>query len=231
VLAGLYISFGGHLFLVALSEGMGKVMGGAVFSVGLVLVVIAGAELFTGNIIMVIGTFSRLFAFRKLLRNWIAVYIGNFVGAFTFAILIWQSGLFGSDAGLNNLGAIAVKVAETKLTLTFEQCFIRGMFCNMLVVLAIIMAMMAKDITSKILCCILPIMTFVACGFEHCVANMFLIPIGLFAKGVPVLGQAVIFRNILPVTLGNIVGGVLILLIHPNRIRQISFLLQRYRRK
>jgi len=231
VLAGLYISFGGHLFLVALSEGMGKVMGGAVFSVGLVLVVIAGAELFTGNIIMVIGTFSRLFAFRKLLRNWIAVYIGNFVGAFTFAILIWQSGLFGSDAGLNNLGALAVKVAETKLTLTFEQCFIRGMFCNMLVVLAIIMAMMAKDITSKILCCILPIMTFVACGFEHCVANMFLIPIGLFAKGIPIFGQAVIFRNILPVTLGNIVGGIVILLIHPNRIRQIGFLLQQYRRK
>ena len=98
----------------------------------------------------------------------------------------------------------------------------------MLVILAIVMATMSKDIASKILCCILPIMTFVACGFEHCVANMFLIPIGLFAKGVPAMEQFVMFKNILPVTLGNIVGGILILLIHPNRIRQVHLLLQKF---
>jgi len=231
ILAGLYISFGGQLFLVALAEGLSKVTAGAVFSVGLVLVLIAGAELFTGNIIMLIGTFSKLFAFRNTLRNWIIVYLGNFAGAFVFTVLIWKSGLMGDCDNLSKIGVLAAKIAEAKLALTFNQCLIRGIFCNMLVILAIIMATMSKDVISKIFCCILPIMTFVACGFEHCVANMFLIPIGLFAKGVPVLEQFVIFRNILPVTLGNIIGGVLILLIHPNRIRQIQFLLQKYRKK
>jgi formate/nitrite transporter len=228
LLAGLYIGFGAQLFLVALTEGMGKVVAGAVFSVGLVLVIIAGAELFTGNIIMLVGTISHIIALRNTLRNWIAVYIGNFVGAFAFAFLIWKSGLLGETGNLTGVGPLAVKIAEAKLSITFGQCFIRGVFCNMLVLLAIIMAMMSKDIVSKILCCVLPIMTFVACGFEHCVANMFLIPIGLFAKGIPVMDQFVMFKNILPVTLGNIGGGILILLIHPNRIRQVHYLLQKF---
>jgi len=88
------------------------------------------------------------------------------------------------------------------------------------------MATMSKDVISKIFCCILPIMAFVACGFEHCVANMYLIPIGLLAKGTPVWQHAIIFKNILPVTLGNIVGGIIILLIHPNRIRQLVYLIE-----
>ena len=228
ILAGLYIGFGAQLFLVALVEGMGKVVAGAVFSVGLVLVIIAGAELFTGNIIMLVGTISHIIALRNTLRNWVTVYIGNFLGAFIFAFLIWESGLLGDTESLVGVGPLAVKIAEAKLSITFTQCFIRGVFCNMLVILAIVMATMSKDIASKILCCILPIMTFVACGFEHCVANMFLIPIGLFAKGVPAMEQFVMFKNILPVTLGNIVGGILILLIHPNRIRQVHLLLQKF---
>ncbi|MBN1456440.1 MAG: formate/nitrite transporter family protein [Sedimentisphaerales bacterium] len=229
ILAGLYISFGGHLFLVALVEGMGKVVAGAVFSVGLVLVLVAGAELFTGNIIMLVGTVSHLVSLRNILRNWIAVYLGNFVGSFIFAVLIWESGLLGGPDELNGLGVLAVKVSQAKLAIPFSQCLIRGIFCNILVILAVIMVIMAKDITSKILCCVLPIMTFVACGFEHCVANMFLIPVGLFAKGVPAFEQFVMFKNILPVTLGNIIGGIFILLIHPNRIRQLKFLFQSYR--
>ena len=231
ILAGLYIGFGGHLFLVALAEGMGKVVGGAVFSIGLVLVVVAGAELFTGNIIMLIGTLATLFPFGRMIRNWATVYAGNFAGAFIFALLVWKSGLLGAHGALNDLGILAVKVAEAKLAISFQQCLIRGVFCNMLVILAIIMTIMSKDIISKILCCVLPIMTFVACGFEHCVANMFLIPIGLFAKGIPIIKQVIIFRNILPVTLGNIIGGLLILLLNPNIIQQISFLLRRYRKK
>ena len=227
ILAGLYISFGGHLFLVALTEGMGKVMAGAVFSVGLVLVLIAGAELFTGNIIMLVGTITHLIPFKLMLRNWITVYLGNFAGAFGFAFLIWKSGLMGNLDAPSQIGLLAEKVADAKLAISFSECLIRGIFCNMLVILSIIMVTLSKDVTSKILCCILPIMTFVACGFEHCVANMFLIPIGLFVKGTPAVEHVYMFKNILPVTLGNIIGGVSILLIHPNRIRQVQFLLEK----
>ncbi|MHC5173246.1 MAG: formate/nitrite transporter family protein [Planctomycetota bacterium] len=227
ILAGLYISFGGHLFLVALTEGMGKVMAGAVFSVGLVLVLIAGAELFTGNIIMLVGTITHLIPFKLMLRNWITVYLGNFAGAFGFAFLIWKSGLMGNLDAPSQIGLLAEKIADAKLAISFSECLIRGIFCNMLVILSIIMVTLSKDVTSKILCCILPIMTFVACGFEHCVANMFLIPIGLFVKGTPAVEHVYMFKNILPVTLGNIIGGVSILLIHPNRIRQVQFLLEK----
>ena len=221
ILAGLYISVGGHAFLVALEQGMGKIIGGAVFSVGLVLVVIAGAELFTGNIMMIVGAISTLFPIRKILKNWTVVYLGNFVGSFLFAFLIFKSGLLNTHLDINKLGQLAIKISENKLNLSFMECFIRGIFCNILVILAIIMSYFSKDIISKIFCCILPIMVFVASGFEHCVANMYLIPIGLFAKGVPFYKHYIMFQNLIPVTLGNIVGGLFIIIIHPNRIRQL----------
>jgi len=226
LLAGLYISIGGHIFLVALSQGLNKLIAGAAFSVGLVLVVIAGAELFTGNIIMTVGAVISRFTFLKMMRNWAVVYAGNFVASILYAILIYKSGLLGSINAPSALGEIAMKVADAKLNLTFTECFIRGIFCNMLVILAIIMAIMSKDIISKIACCVLPIMTFVACGFEHCVANMFLIPVGLLIKGFSLTGLHIIFKNIIPVTLGNIVGGLFILFIHPNRIRQLAHLIE-----
>jgi formate/nitrite transporter len=229
ILAGLYIALGAQVFLVALTEGMGKIVAGVAFSVGLVLVLIAGAELFTGNIIMIVGTMSHVIALRNTLRNWITVYLGNFCGALVCAILIWKSGLLAISDRPNAIALLSVNVAEAKLSLSFSECVIRGILCNMLVILAIIMATMSKDIVSKILCCILPIMTFVACGFEHCVANMYLIPLGLLSKGIPLSDQLVIFKNILPVTLGNIIGGLSILLIHPNRIRQIKFLIDKFK--
>lgn len=221
VLAGVYISFGGLVSLVALNEGMGRIAAGTVFSVGLVLVVIAGAELFTGNIIMIVGAITRQYSVGKLLRNWLAVYLGNWAGAYAFAGAVMAAGLLGSVGALNGLGALAATVADAKLALPFGEAFVRGVLCNMLVVLALIMAMLARDIVSKILCCMFPIMTFVACGFEHCVANMFLIPAGLLAKGMPLMDQWVMMRNLVPVTLGNIVGGLLILVLHPNRLRQL----------
>ncbi len=221
VLAGVYISFGGLVSLVALNEGMGRIAAGTVFSVGLVLVVIAGAELFTGNIIMIVGAITRQYSMGKLLRNWLAVYLGNWAGAYAFAVAVMAAGLLGSVGALNGLGTLAATVADAKLALPFGEAFVRGVLCNMLVVLALIMAMLARDIVSKILCCIFPIMTFVACGFEHCVANMFLIPAGLLAKGMPLADQWVMMRNLVPVTLGNIVGGLLILVLHPNRLRQL----------
>lgn len=225
VLAGIYIGFGGQVCMVALEQGLGRIVAGVVFSVGLVLVVIAGAELFTGNIIMTVGAVTRQFPVTRLVRNWTAVYAGNFIGAYVLALAVWGAGIYGTDGNPNSLGKLAMAMADAKLAFGFWSCVLRGILCNILVMLAIIMATMAKDIVSKIVCCVLPIMVFVACGFEHCVANMFLIPAGLLAGGHPLSGHGVIFRNILPVTLGNIVGGVLILFLHPNRIRQLKYLL------
>ncbi len=224
LLAGLYIGVGAHLFLVAMQAGMGRIVSGAVFGIGLVLVVVAGGELFTGNIIMVVGTLTRQFSLVKMLRNWAVVYVGNMAGAFLLVFLVQFSGLLSHNGAPTELGAFAAGVAEAKLKLSFGEAFFRGILCNMLVMLAIIMAILSKDIISKIACCILPIMAFVASGYEHCVANMYLLPAGLAAKGVPFMDQAVIFRNILPVTLGNLVGGIGILVLHPNRIRQLLVL-------
>jgi formate transporter len=221
LLAGVYISFGSHLFLVAMEQGMGRIVAGACFSVGLVLVVIAGAELFTGNITMVVGAISGLYSPLLLLKNWIVVYLGNLTGAFLLAYLVYKSGIFGHNRELSTMGSMAVKISDYKMSLAFNEAFIRGFFCNILVILGIIMSYFSKDVISKIVCVILPIMTFVASGFEHSIANMYLIPVGLFAKGYTISQQISMFQNVLPVTLGNIVGGLFIVLIHPNRIRQI----------
>ena len=227
ILAGIYISFGGLVSLVALSEGANRIVAGTVFSVGLVLVVIAGAELFTGNIIMIVGAITRKFPASSLLRNWGSVYFGNCLGAYGFAALVTLTSILGPPEALTPLGRTAVRVAEAKLAQGFGDAFVRGILCNMLVALALNMAITAKDVISKIVCCILPIMTFVACGFEHCVANMLLIPLGLFAKGVPLWQQGCLFGSLIPVTLGNIVGGIAILVLHPSRIRQLIFLYRR----
>jgi formate/nitrite transporter len=224
VLAGLYISFGGQLFLVTVASGMSEVIGGVMFSVGLILVVIAGAELFTGNVTIIIGVLSGVIKKRKMLANWVTVYIGNFLGSILFAWFMSRSGLFGTPGALNDLGEMAAQVAAAKLAIPFWQAVIRAVFCNMLVILAIIMSVMAKDIVSKIFAIVFPIAAFVACGFEHSVANMFLIPIGMLMEGASLFGTLEAFQNILPVTLGNLIGGILILVMHPNRIRQIQVL-------
>jgi len=229
VLAGLYIGFGGQLFLVTVAGGMGKVVAGIMFSVGLILIVVAGAELFTGNITILVGVLSGVVSKGRMVKNWVTVYVGNFLGSILLAWLIYHTGLLGNAGALNDLGALSVKVAEYKLAIPFIEAFIRGIFCNVLVILAIIMSIMAKDIVSKIFCIIFPITCFVACGFEHCVANMYLIVLGLLAKGLPLHETSVVFKNLLPVTLGNIVGGTFILTVHPNRIRQIITLFKKTR--
>lgn len=221
LLAGLYISIGGHLSLVALAGNMGRIVAGFVFSVGLVFVVIAGAELFTGNATMFIGAARGVYPFSGLLKNWIIAYMGNLIGSYLCAVLIAQSGLLGTVASPSPVGSVAKDIAAAKMNLPFAQAFIRGIFCNLLVVLAIIMALFAKDVISKIVCCMLPIMAFVASGYEHCVANMYLLPLGLFAKGAPLHEHLAIWGNIVPVTLGNIVGGVFIMLVHPDWLRQL----------
>jgi len=130
--------------------------------------------------------------------------------------------------------ALAAGIAAAKMALPFGQAFLRGVFANVLVILAVIMAIMAimaKEIVSKVMVIILPIMTFVAVGFEHSIANMFLIPVGLLAEGAPVSAFGSMWSNLIPVTLGNIVGGLFILLIHPNRIKQVQHLLSRRRQR
>jgi len=220
LLSGTYIGIGAHLYMVALQSGLNRVWASSVFSVGLVLVVVAGAELFTGNVIMIVGTLTRRFSLARMLRSWVAVYIGNFLGAYLLAILIWRSGLLGWAPQPTAVGAMLADVAAAKLNIPFGEAFIRGVLCNALVILAILMAILSRDVVSKVVCCVLPVTAFVASGFEHCVANMYLIPAGLFAQGTPWGEHLAMCRNLIPVTLGNIVGGVAILVLHPNRIRQ-----------
>ena len=231
LLAGLYIALGAQVFLVALQQGLGKIVAGAVFSVGLVLVVVAGAELFTGNLVMIVGAVGGHYRFRRIYRNWISVYSGNLAGCALTAVLIWHSGLLGSVERPNELGAHATQIADAKLAIPVVPAIIRGFFCNILVILAILLATISKDVVSKIFCCILPITAFVACGFEHCIANLYLMPLGLLARGATLAEHASILKNIIPVTFGNILGGLFILLIHPNRLRQLAMLRETRRRK
>ena len=185
---------------------------------------------FTGNVPYACRCCNTALQLQKnLYATGFFVYIGNFIGA----VCVYLACLPGrpSSGRLNPfsagpiepaaIGELASSIAAKKLALPFEQALLRGIFCNMLVILAVIMSAMAKDIVSKMLCCVAPVMAFVAIGFEHCVANMFLIPIGLFIDGASFSSHLSIWSNILPVTLGNIIGGVFILFIHPNRIRQI----------
>lgn len=224
ILAGLYIALGAQVFLVAVAGGLGKIVSGAVFSVGLVMIILAGAELFTGNVIMIIGAISGLYPLSRIVRNWLVVYLANFCGAAGTALLVYHSGLAGDGVAMTAVGETVARIAAAKINLGVHEAFIRAIFCNILVVLAILMATLAKDAISKIACIVLPIMTFVACGFEHCIANMYLITLGLLASGAPIGEYSGLVANLLPVTLGNIVGGMFILLVHPNRIRQLQML-------
>jgi len=220
ILAGVYIAFGANVATAILSggtldAGMGRFLAGSVFSVGLMLVLIPGSELFTGNILMAIGFIYRKYSFIKVLRNWLIVYLGNLLGGVFIAWLAFHSGLLNQVGGLTPIGAVAVKITETKLQLGFQEALCRGILCNMLVCLAVIMCVASKTITGKIFGIYFPIMTFVASGFEHSVANMYFLPAGLMAKGEFASKFFVIFNNLIPVTIGNIIGGLLIVLLHP----------------
>jgi len=197
--------------------GFTKLVGGAVFSVGLMLVVIAGAELFTGNNLMVSSALAREITFSTMTKRWILVYITNFVGSIVLALLFVGSGLYKTGGG--GLGAAAVKVAYAKVSLGFVEALIRAIGCNWLVCLAVWMALAARQTIGKIFAIFFPIMAFVAIGFEHCVANMYFVPTGIFLRnwiGIPppegidpgaLTWGSFLFRNLLPVTIGNMIGG------------------------
>ncbi len=209
-LAGVYIAIGSQLAVTAAAgqtiPGIQKLIFGAVFPVGLMLVVIAGSELFTGNTMMpTIACLQKEAKWLGLLKNWAGSYIGNFAGAvFAAYFLAVATGLFMKEPWLSYITSIA----QAKCNLTFLEAFWRGVGCNWLVCLAVWMAMSSEDIVGKIFAIQFPIMAFVAIGFEHCVANMFFIPAGIFANGAVSWGDF-LWRNLLPVTLGNIVGGTI----------------------
>lgn len=223
ILAGMFIALaavgantaGSNLLMNPDTFGSGKLVTGCVFTVGLMLVVLAGGELFTGNCLMITSVLDKKINWLQMLRNWLIVYVSNFIGALLVAFLISQSGLF--NAGL--VGAITVKIANSKVALSFVQAFILGIFCNFLVCLAVWIAWGADNTVGKIFGMFFPIMLFVTSGFEHSVANMYYIPAGLFAKtnealvqlaGVDVTGltwENFFVNNLIPVTLGNVVGG------------------------
>lgn len=226
ILAGAYIGFGGMLATTVsfdmagyLGVGFTKFMTGAVFSLGLILVIIAGAELFTGNNLMISSVIAREITFGRMLKRWGLVYIANFVGSVLIALLFVFSGLWRLSDGA--LGAAAVKIAYSKVNLPFIQALIRGIGCNWLVCLAVWMALAARQTIGKIFAIFFPIMGFVALGFEHSVANMYFIPTGIFLRffgGVAAPSRMALeslnwltflWRNLLPVTVGNIIGGAL----------------------
>jgi len=230
-LAGAFIAFASEgsnmaaFNLLARPEtyGLGKTLAGSIFGTGLMLVVVAGAELFTGNTMILAGVFDGQVRLSAMLRNWIFVYIGNFIGSVLIAYMMVHSGLY--DSGANMLGAVTIKIAVYKVGLTFVQAFVLGIMCNWLVCLAVWMATGAKDIAGKLFAIFFPIWLFITSGFEHSVANMYYIPAGILAKGNQKWLEAALslgvtpeklehlnwgsffVNNLLPVTLGNIVGG------------------------
>ena len=225
-LAGAYIAFGGFLMTTVTQDaaqyvgiGISKMLGGLVFAVGLMLVVVGGAELFTGNCLMPIGVLSGCVPIGKVLQNWGIVYVANLIGSVAIAWLVYNSGLASGATGVN-----ALKIATAKVNISFTPALIRGILCNWLVVMAVWMSFSALDVVSKYICCVIPVSAFVAMGFEHSVANMYFIPLGMFIKaGSPDVVEAAalapdklasltmsgFWGNIIPVTLGNMAGGIL----------------------
>jgi len=213
VLAGAFISLGALLFTLVvtgseLGFGITRLLGGLSFCLGLTLVVIGGAELFTGNNLLAMAWASRLIDTRALLRNWLLVYCGNVLGCLgTLALVLWAD-----IAGLGG-GAVAetaLQIARGKLDLSPGVTFARGILCNTLVCLAIWLAMGGHSVTDRILAILFPISAFVALGFEHSIANWFLLPLGLALDNQGVLSSAAVAGNLLLTSLGNIVGGSLL---------------------
>jgi formate transporter len=232
VLAGAFIGLGAMFATVAttgaedaIGYGPSRVLGGLVFSLGLVLVVVGGAELFTGNNLLVMAWAGRRLTTASVLRNWAIVYAGNFAGAIATAWLVHTTGVYRNGSGA--VGRQTLDIAAAKSTLSFPEAITRGVLANVLVCLAVWLCFSARSVTDKVFAIILPISAFVAAGFEHSVANMYLLPAGLFIKadapdsfwatsgGSPdayadLTWGSFLARNLVPVTLGNVIGGTLL---------------------
>jgi len=219
VLAGGFIGLGTLYFTIVASDAtlpfaVARLLGGIVFSLGLILVVIAGAELFTGNNLLVMACVAGRISAGALVRNLALVFTANLVGAIGLAALVALSGHWKMGGGA--VGRAAVTLAAAKCALPADEAFFRAILCNVLVCLAVWIALAGRNVADKILAIIFPISAFVAAGFEHSVANMYFIPLGIFLRGranagnVPGLDSlnwSGFLHNLLPVTLGNFVGG------------------------
>lgn len=228
VLAGAFIALGGMFATTVLAGaggtvpyGISRLLAGLVFCLGLILVVVGGAELFTGNTLMVMAWAAGKVRLAEMLRAWTIIYAGNFVGALGTALLVYLSGQPLNANGA--VAAVALKIAADKCALDFSHAFFLGILCNVLVCLAVWLAMGARTTSDKVAAVLFPVSAFVVAGFEHSVANMYMIPLGLFLKAwapaalwtqlgmsaadLPGLTWGTFLANLVPVTLGNIVGG------------------------
>ncbi len=224
ILAGSFIGLGAEFFTVVITDsglgfGLSKLVGGLVFSLGLILVVVAGAELFTGNNLIVMAWVSGKLTLGQVMRNWVIVYLGNLVGSLSTAMLVYLTDQW--TFADYHVGVTALNIANAKVNLSFTQGVARGILCNILVCLAVWLCVSGRSVTDKILAIVFPITAFVASGFEHSIANMYFIPMGLLLKGEPQVlaaaGKAAgdlanlnlpgLLGNLVSVTTGNIFGG------------------------
>lgn len=246
IFAGMFIAGGaaaGSVAMHAVSNvGLARLVAGTVFPVGLMMIVFVGGELFTGDCLMIMSCLHGCISLRSMLRVLVVVFCSNFLGAALFAALTSVSGQYTYSSDL--LGAFTIKVALGKVNLSFGSAFVSGILCNFFVCIAVLMAATAKDIAGKVLAIFFPIMAFVVSGYEHCVANMYYVPAGIFAASKAAYVQAAeaaygytadqlealtwegfLVNNLLPVTLGNIVGGMVFVgiplyVIHSVKLRQ-----------
>lgn len=224
VLAGLVIAFGGATAATAThaigNVSLQRLISGLLFPFGLGIVILTGLELFTGNCLIAVSVLEKKTTVKKMLYNWIVVYLGNFVGALLLAAGCAFFGQLDASGGL--LAVHTIKVAAAKCAISFPNGVVLGIFCNVLVCLGALLSLTAKDVAGRVMGAYLPVALFVICGFEHCVANMFYVPAGLFAVSVPQYAQLAaeagidvsmltwgnfLLRNLVPVTIGNILGG------------------------
>jgi len=228
-LAGVFIAFAAegstmaahNLLANPATTGLARALTGAIFSTGLMMILLAGGELFTGNMLIVIPVLDRKVNIRQMLLNWMLVYIGNLIGSLFIAWLMNLSGLFAASGGL--FGGMTIKIAANKTQLPFHTAFVLGVMCNLLVCFAVWTSFASRDAAGKILTVFFIISLFVISGFEHSIANMYYIPAGILAKQNPqwaamsqISAEQLVtlnwvnfaVRNLIPVTLGNIVGGV-----------------------
>jgi formate transporter len=219
LMAGVFIGFGAMNFTTAMAQGMPRIVAALMFSLGLVLVIIGGAEMFTGNNLIAMAWAQGKIRTREVLRSWGWVYLANLAGSLGIVLLAYLSGILHSvDLGY---GVQALQIAAAKTNLSFSEAFFKGILCNTLVCLAVWLCFAARTVVDRIFCIIFPITAFVNMGFEHCVANMFFIPLGYLALQDPAVLAAAhlatgatahlnltgFVGNIAAVTLGNIVGG------------------------
>ena len=220
VLAGMFIGLAGAGASCAVvsieSASVGKFVGGCIFPAGLAMVLVAGSELFTGNCLIIISVLEKKASISGMLRNLAVVYLGNLVGGLIISALIVYSGTYSLFSGY--FAVSAVNTAVSKCTMSFTSALLKGVLCNFLVCIAVWMSFTAKDTAGRIIGLFFPIMLFVLCGFEHCVANMYYIPAGIMALSNPAYAlskintagltwTAFFIKNLIPVTLGNTIGG------------------------